>query len=963
MAFAAEKLNSEGQVVMGEDTSAFVNRHIGSSDSSIREMLKVLGLSSLDELVDKTIPKTIRLQKDLSLPQPETEANVLRELKEIAERNISYRSYIGFGFYNSILPSVIKRNILENPGWYTQYTPYQAEIAQGRLEALLNFQTMICELTGMQISNASLLDEATAAAETMTLCARCAKDKKRNRFFVSSSVHETTIEVVKTRANALGFEVVVGDIFNSHINTSFFGVLVQYPTTDGVIEDYSFLCERLHQQNVMLVAACDLLSLTLLKPPGEWGADVSVGSTQRFGLPCAFGGPHAAYFAVREEYKREMPGRIVGVSHDMQGKPALRLAIQTREQHIRRERATSNICTSQVLLAVISSFYALYHGPLGLISIAERIHRAASVLAKVMRSKSIELISEDYFDTLHTVPLGGKLSSVLQKAEEKRVNLRVYSDDSVGISLDETVSLNDLLDICHIFGVESLSPEQLNELWDTSSSTVSESFIRQSSFMQQEIFSRYHSEHEMLRYIKRLESKDLSLTTSMIPLGSCTMKLNAASEMLPITWDEFANIHPYAPKEQTLGYKQLCFELEAMLAEITGMAAVSLQPNAGAQGEYTGLLVIRAYYQAKGEAQRRVCLIPHSAHGTNPASAALAGFRVIEVDCDKLGNVSLQDLRLKAEKYKTELAALMVTYPSTHGVFEESIIEICEIIHSYGAQVYMDGANMNAQVGLCRPGDFGVDICHLNLHKTFSIPHGGGGPGVGPIACAKHLIDFLPSHCVVQTGGIKGIGAVSSAPYGSAGVLPIPWVYIRLMGASGLEKATKVAILNANYIAARLEPYFPVLYKGKNRFVAHECILDMRELKRSIGIEVGDIAKRLMDFNFHAPTVSFPVAETLMIEPTESESKEELDRFCEAMITIAGEIKEIKDGHADANNNVLKNAPHTISMTTADDWIFPYSREKAAFPAPYLREFKFWASTARIDNTWGDRNLCCCIKV
>ncbi|MBW4494675.1 MAG: aminomethyl-transferring glycine dehydrogenase [Oscillatoria princeps RMCB-10] len=962
---------------------SFVRRHIGPRPDEIGQMLEVLGLPSPDALTEKTVPAAIRLKQPLQLPEAQSEYAALAKLKEIASKNDIFRSFIGTGYHDCITPPVILRNILENPGWYTAYTPYQAEIAQGRLEALLNFQTMIIDLTGLEIANASLLDEGTAAAEAMAVSLSVCKTKAK-AFFVSRDCHPQTIEVVRTRANPLGIEVTVGDWQSFAFDRPIFGALLQYPTTDGTVCDYRHFIEQAHAAGALVTVAADILSLCLLKPPGEFGADIAVGSTQRFGVPLGYGGPHAAYFATKEEFKRQVPGRIVGVSKDAQGKPALRLALQTREQHIRREKATSNICTAQVLLAVIASMYAVYHGPDGLKKIAQRVHRLTAILAEGLKRLGYRIASEPFFDTLRVevgeknptppapLPASGegggarRLEDILDAARSRRINLRTFDATAVGVTLDETATAEDLRQLWQIFaggGELSFTAEEIaGEIGE--SPLEKEPFARSSSYLTHPVFNRYHSETELLRYLHRLETKDLSLTASMIPLGSCTMKLNATAEMVPVTWPEFGKIHPFAPLWQTRGYQVLFQQLEQWLAEITGFAGISLQPNAGSQGEYTGLLVIRQYHQHRGESHRNVCLIPQSAHGTNPASAVMCGMKVVVVECDSQGNVDLDDLKAKAQKHEPELAALMVTYPSTHGVFEEGIKEICDIIHACGGQVYMDGANMNAQVGLCRPGDFGADVCHLNLHKTFCIPHGGGGPGMGPIGVAQHLLPFLPGHSVAGTGGAESIGAVSAAPWGSASILTISWMYIAMMGGAGLTEATEVAILNANYIARRLEPYYPVLYKGKDGFVAHECILDLRGLKKSAGIEVDDIAKRLMDYGFHAPTVSWPVAGTVMVEPTESESKEELDRFCDAMIAIRKEIEEIELGKADPSNNVLKNAPHTAESLIAGEWDRPYSRELAAYPAPWTRESKFWPAVGRIDNAYGDRNfVCSCLPV
>lgn len=944
-------------------TDSFASRHIGPSLEEIKQMLELLGFSSLDELIEKTIPQAIRISRPLQLPAAQSEYAALANLKEIASKNQIFRSFIGMGYSDCITPPVILRNILENPGWYTAYTPYQAEIAQGRLEALLNFQTMIIELTGLEIANASLLDEATAAAEAMTLSYGVAKNKAK-AFFVSQDCHPQTIEVVQTRANPLGIEVIVGNHENFTFDQPIFGALLQYPATDGTIYDYRKFIEQAHKVGALVTVAADILSLTLLTPPGEFGADIAVGNTQKFGVPLGYGGPHAAYFATKEEFKRQVPGRIVGVSKDVNGKPALRLALQTREQHIRREKATSNICTAQVLLAVIASMYAVYHGAAGLKRIAENIHQLTVILAEGLKQLGYKISGEYFFDTIRVDLESRSLTEILQAAEVQQINLRLFDDQTVGISLDETTTFKDLQDLWNIFALGGELPFNSEELiaqlvTQSSKFKTQNSLTRTSNYLTHPVFNQYHSETELLRYIHRLQAKDLSLTTSMIPLGSCTMKLNSTAEMIPVTWSEFGKIHPFAPLSQTRGYQVMFQQLEEWLAEITGFAAVSLQPNAGSQGEYAGLLVICKYHESRGESHRNVCLIPQSAHGTNPASAVMCGLKVVPINCDEQGNIDVADLKNKAEKHSKELAALMVTYPSTHGVFESEIKEICEIVHSHGGQVYMDGANMNAQVGLCRPGDFGADVCHLNLHKTFCIPHGGGGPGMGPIAVSSHLASFLPGHSVVKMGEKPGIGAVSAAPWGSASILPISWMYIAMMGGEGLTEATKVAILNANYMARRLQDYYPVLYKGNNGLVAHECILDLRSLKKSASIEVDDIAKRLMDYGFHAPTVSWPVAGTVMVEPTESESKAELDRFCDAMIAIRQEIAEIESGKVDAENNVLKNAPHTAETLITDDWNRPYSRTQAAYPAPWLKEYKYWPPVSRIDNAFGDRNFVC----
>ncbi|MBA3881424.1 MAG: aminomethyl-transferring glycine dehydrogenase [Chthoniobacterales bacterium] len=938
---------------------AFARRHIGPNGHAIAQMLETVGHKSLDALIDATVPKNIRLNRELGLPSAKGEREALEELRTISLKNKVVRCFIGAGYSDCVTPPVIQRNILENPGWYTAYTPYQAEIAQGRLEALLNFQTMITDLTALDIANASMLDEATAAAEAMTLCRAVVTG--RDVFFVSEQCHPQTIQVVQTRAKPLGIRVLVGDHEELDFAQPMFGALLQYPATDGAVIDYSGFVEQTHNAGALVVVAADLLSLAVLRPPGEFGADVVVGNTQRFGVPLGFGGPHAAYMSTRDSYKRHLPGRLVGVSHDVDGKPGFRLALQTREQHIRRDKATSNICTAQVLLAVMASMYAVYHGPHGLRAIAERVHNFAAKLAGGLQQLGFELAHEDFFDTIRVELGAGASADVLHRAERVRCNLRQLGPHAIGISVDETTTDGDVETLMSIFRGTHVREFADDEL-DGAAFPLPEAMRRTSEYLKHPVFNRYHTETEMLRYLRHLESRDLSLTTSMIPLGSCTMKLNATAEMFPISWPEFAKLHPFAPGDQWAGYRDMCEQLERWLAEIAGFAAVSLQPNAGSQGEYAGLLAIREFHNSRGEGHRTVCLIPQSAHGTNPASAIMAGFKVVPVATLKDGDIDLADLRIKADQHKKELAALMVTYPSTHGVFEPTIREICDVVHLRGGQVYMDGANMNAQVGVCRPGDFGADVCHLNLHKTFCIPHGGGGPGMGPIGVALHLLPFLPSHPKLHGGEVSErhgvVGPISAAPFGSASILTISWMYIRMMGAQGLTEATKVAILNANYVAKRLDAYFPVLYKGKHGFVAHECIVDLRQFKAA-GVEVEDVAKRLIDYGFHAPTISFPVAGTMMIEPTESESKAELDRFCEAMISIRGEIQEIVSGAADRQNNLLKHAPHTARHATADVWDRPYPRERAVYPAPWLRDAKFWPPVGRIDNVYGDRNLFC----
>src|SRR6266481_7076562 len=960
VAETTRKLGPDNFAATPTTIATFTDRHIAPSAEETVQMLHELGFENLDALVDATVPKNIRFDRSLDLPKAKSENEALAELRALSSKNKIARNFTGAGYSDTITPPVIQRNILENPGWYTAYTPYQAELAQGRLEALLNFQTMVTDLTALDIANASLLDEATAAAEAMALCYHAATGRdSRNRFFVADNCHPQTIAVVRTRAKPLGIEIVTGNFSNFECDDTIFGALVQYPATDGVIHDYEKFAKAAHEAGALFVVAADILALTLLKPPGEFGADVAVGSTQRFGVPLGFGGPHAAYIATRDQFKRHLPGRLVGVSHDAEGRPAYRLALQTREQHIRRDKATSNICTAQVLLAVIAAMYAVYHGPKGLRAIAQRVHNFTAKLAEGLRQLGFKIAYENFFDTIR-VELGQASSSnLIERAERARCNLRAAGDHAISIALDETATDFDIETLMSIFRGTSVR-EFADADIESSSFRIPQFAIRTSKFLTHPVFNTYHSETEILRYLRRLESRDLSLCHSMIPLGSCTMKLNATAEMFPISWPEFAKLHPFAPDSQTSGYIEMCQQLEKWLAEITGFAAVSLQPNAGSQGEYAGLLAIREYHKSQNEAHRNVCLIPTSAHGTNPASAVMAGLQVVAVATLKDGDIDLADLRAKADAHARDLAALMVTYPSTHGVFEPTIREICEIVHNHGGQVYMDGANMNAQCGLCRPGDYGADVCHLNLHKTFCIPHGGGGPGVGPIGVAKHLVPFLPAAASLNPDVElnKRVGPVAQAPYGSASILTISWMYIRMMGADGLKRAREMVILNANYIAKRLDPHFPVLFKGKRGLVAHECIVDLRQWK-SVGVEVEDVAKRLMDYGFHAPTVSWPVAGTMMIEPTESESKEELDRFCDAMISIRKEIDPIANGKTDRQNNLLKNAPHTAQQIASEKWDRPYSREQAAFPAPWTREHKFWPSVARIDNVYGDRNLFC----
>ncbi len=945
----------------------FVNRHIGPNKEEIKEMLQVIGVDSLEQLIGDTIPYKIKLKKELKLDEALSEYKFIEKLKKIAEKNKVFKSYIGMGYNPTILPAVIQRNILENPGWYTQYTPYQAEISQGRLEALINFQTMVMDLTGMPIANASLLDEGTAAAEAMSMLYSLRKIGKEdaNVFFVSQECFPQTIDVLKTRANPLGIKLLIGDHKAIKLNDKIFGILLQYPAESGEIYDYRSLINTAHQNEINVVVAADLLSLTLLTPPGEFDADVVVGSTQRFGIPMGYGGPHAAYFATKDEFKRHLPGRIIGISIDSNGNPAYRMALQTREQHIRREKATSNICTSQVLLAIIAGMYAVYHGPENLKKITERIHILAKLLDHELNLLGYKQINKNYFDTLKISfdeSTKGILHKIKESAIKKEINFRYFEENFIGISINETTDLSDILEIVSIFSTavnKNLDNSHIQKTAEQIKIDYPESLLRRTSYLHHPVFNSYHSETEMLRYLKSLENKDLSLTQSMIPLGSCTMKLNATTEMFGISWPEFSKIHPFAPLNQAGGYTELFTEFENDLKEITGFAAVSLQPNSGAQGEFSGLMVIREYHKSRNESHRNIVLIPSSAHGTNPASAVMAGMKVVVVNCDNNGNVDLNDLKKKAELNKNNLAALMITYPSTHGVFEEEIKEICEIIHSNGGQVYMDGANLNAQVGLTSPGEIGADVCHLNLHKTFCIPHGGGGPGMGPIGVASHLIEFLPGHTIIKLDHKKGITAVASAPWGSASILVISYAYIKLMGTEGLKNASTISILNANYIKSKLEPYYKVLYTGKNKRVAHELIFDMRSFKTSAQIEVEDIAKRLMDYGFHAPTVSFPVPGTLMVEPTESESKKELDRFCDALISICEEIKEIESGSADHQDNVLKNSPHTAQSVISDNWKHAYSREKAAYPAKWTRTNKFWPSVGRINNAYGDRNLVC----
>jgi glycine dehydrogenase len=921
-------------------------------------MLEVLGLEDLDGLTEAVVPREILLRRPLQLPPAATEPAVLAELADMAARNQVWRSYIGMGYHDCVTPPVILRNVVENPGWYTAYTPYQAEIAQGRLEALLVFQNVVADLTGLPVANASLLDEGTAAAEAMAMFVRLTR-RDEGVFLVDRGCHPQTIAVVRTRAEARGIEIEVDDLSDRAMDERTIGALVQFPTTEGAIEGYGSLCKRVHAAGGLVAVATDLLALTLLEPPGAWGADVALGNSQRFGVPLGYGGPHAAFFATREEYARQIPGRIIGVTRDTAGREAYRMALQTREQHIRKEKATSNVCTAQVLLAVVAGMYAVYHGPEGLTRIARRVHGLTSLLAAGLERLGHALTHDTYFDTLAVELDAGVAARVEEAARRRRINLRPLGDGRLGVALDETVHEGDVADLLAAFGAEGEPGSRIEDLDADAEHGIPPNLARDSPFLEHPVFHRYHSETEMLRYLKRLENRDLSLAHAMIPLGSCTMKLNATTEMIPITWPGFGRLHPFAPREQAAGYAELFEQLEGWLAEITGFARVSLQPNAGSQGEYAGLLVIRAWHRSRGEEGRTTCLIPQSAHGTNPASAVMAGMAVVVVKTDARGNIDVDDLRSKAAAHAETLGAIMVTYPSTHGVFETRIREICDIVHEHGGQVYIDGANMNAQVGLARPGDYGADVCHLNLHKTFCIPHGGGGPGMGPIGVAEHLAPFLPDHPVVALGHGRAAGTVSAAPWGSSSILPISWAYIRLMGPDGLKLASQAAILNANYVARRLEGDYALLYAGENGLIAHECILDSRPLKNSAGIEVEDIAKRLIDYGFHAPTVSFPVAGTLMVEPTESESKAELDRFVDAMAAIRDEVREIENGIADPADNLLKNAPHTLAELTADEWTHPYARARAAFPTPESADHKVWPVVGRVDAAYGDRNLVC----
>ena len=944
------------------NTNSFLLRHIGPREEDVNSMLSTIGVDSVDELIDQTIPAAIRLEEDLDLADGLSEQEFLGHIKELAQKNKQYKTYIGLGYHNAVLPSVIQRNILENPGWYTAYTPYQAEIAQGRLEALLNYQTMVIDLTGMEIANASLLDESTAAAEAMALLynsrPKAKKKVKANLFFVSEECLPQTISLLETRSEPLGIELIIGDHRDFEFTEMVYGALVQYPAATGEVYEYKNFTEKAHAMEAGVAVAADLLSLSLLESPGSWGADVVCGTSQRFGIPMGYGGPHAAYFATKETYKRNVPGRIIGLSKDVDGKPALRMALQTREQHIKREKATSNICTAQVLLAVMAGMYGVFHGSKGITHIAKRIHNKANALASAIKDLGFDQVNEQYFDTL-LIDLG-EISSdrVNEVALEAQINFLYVDEHTICISLNETTTRQDLNDIITVLAaVKGCDSLRITDVYD--STTISESLQRSTDFMTHEVFNKYHSETEMMRYIKRLERKDLSLNHSMIALGSCTMKLNAATEMLPLNESNFSALHPFIPEDQAAGYMEIFSELEKDLCEITGFAGMSLQPNSGAQGEYAGLMVIREYHYSRGDHHRNITLIPSSAHGTNPASAVMAGMKVVVVKCDEMGNIDVVDLREKAEKHSNELSALMITYPSTHGVFEASVKEITSIIHQHGGQVYMDGANMNAQVGLTSPGAIGADVCHLNLHKTFAIPHGGGGPGMGPIGVAPQLVEFLPGHPVIECGGKNSISAISAAPWGSALVLLISYAYIKMLGKEGLKESTKYAILNANYMKAKLEKHYKILYTGENGRVAHEMILECRDLKEASGIDVTDIAKRLMDYGYHAPTVSFPVPGTLMIEPTESEGKAELDRFCEAMAAIRQEIEHVITGEYHKEDNTLKNAPHTLDQCTSDEWMFGYSRHQAAYPLKWVRENKFWPAVRRVDQAYGDRNLIC----
>ena len=945
---------------MNPDVShSFVARHLGPRPTDIANMVDYLGYDSLESLIQAVVPEDIQLGRRLDLETATSEDEALETLRAIASRNKVFKSYIGMGYYDCITPPIILRNVLENPGWYTSYTPYQAEISQGRLEALLTFQTVVSDLTGLEIANASLLDEATAAAEAMAMSCGISKASGEPVYLVDHLCHPQTIAVVKTRAEARGIEVKVGEPDSFRFTESVAGALLQYPATDGSLRGFAHICDRAHEAGALVTVATDLLALTLFTPPGEWGADIAIGNSQRFGVPLGYGGPHAAFFATKRQHKRSIPGRIIGVSQDVDGNPALRMALQTREQHIRRGKATSNICTAQVLLAVIAAMYAVYHGPEGLGRIAMRVHSLTRLLAMGLERLGCKVSHQEFFDTICVETSREKMSPVHREALSRDVNLRELSATQLTISLDEATKDKDIGELLTIFSLGKPVPFTLSDLRESGGATLPARFKRSTTFLTHPVFHRYRSETEMLRYLKRLENRDLSLTSAMIPLGSCTLKLNATAEMIPVTWPEFGRLHPFVPVEQAEGYSELMQRLERQLIEITGLPKISFQPNAGSQGEFTGLLVIKSYHEANSESDRRVCLIPQSAHGTNPASAVMAGMKVMTIKTDEAGNIDVEDLRTKAEQCETSLAALMVTYPSTHGVFEASIREVCEIVHRHGGQVYMDGANLNAMVGLCRPGDIGADVCHLNLHKTFAIPHGGGGPGMGPIGVAAHLASYLPTHPVIEMGGESPCGTVSAAPWGSPSILPISWAYIYMLGPDGMLDATRVAILNANYIARRLAGHYSLLYSGQSGLVAHECIIDTREFKAAAGVDVEDIAKRLIDYGFHPPTISFPVPGTLMIEPTESESKEELDRFCDAMIAIRDEISEIEMGTADREANLLKNAPHTMAMVASDSWDLPYSRERAAFPTSEVRNYKVWPSVRRVDGAYGDRNLVC----
>jgi glycine dehydrogenase len=931
----------------------FTRRHIGPGAEDEAAMLDHLGMDSMDDLLDKVVPESIRRRKDLEVKSSLSERQVLNRLYEISTRNQLFKSFIGMGYHNTHTPTVIERNLLRNPAWYTAYTPYQPEISQGRLEALLNFQTMVSDLTGMELANASVLDEATAAAEAMAMCHRLSKSKS-DVFYIADTCHPQTIEVVCNRAKPLGIKCVIGNPFDAADNPEMCGVLLQYPCSTGEIHDYAEVVRQAHEKKALVAVAADLLSLTMLKPPGEWDADVVVGSSQRFGVPLGYGGPHAAFMATREAYKRSLPGRLIGVSQDSREQPALRLALQTREQHIRREKATSNICTAQALLAIMASMFAVYHGPAELLRIAQRINRLTVVLAAGLRRLGLDVETEHFFDTI-TVRTGNATEFILAAARAKRFNLREVDDNTIGISLDEIATRTNVKQLFDVFTHDHGTDITFHETDDMTGSSLPPALVRESEYLTHPVFNSHHSETDLMRYMRKLADKDLALDRAMIPLGSCTMKLNSATQLIPVTWPGFGRIHPFVPLDQAQGYRQLIIELEQMLCACTGYDAISLQPNSGAQGEYAGLLAIKSYHESRGEGHRDICVIPASAHGTNPASAQMAGMKVVVVGTARTGNIDMDDLTAKCEKHSDNLAAIMITYPSTHGVFEDDVTDVCELVHKHGGQVYIDGANMNAMVGVCAPGKFGGDVSHLNLHKTFSIPHGGGGPGVGPIGVKEHLRPFLPS--TSQTSG--GINKVAAAPFGSAGILPISWSYISLLGRSGLPKATAVAILNANYIAKRLKDHFPILYTGPNGLVAHECIIDTRIVKESSGITVDDIAKRLIDYGFHAPTMSFPVPGTLMIEPTESESLEEIDRFCDAMIAIRAEIREIEEGRMDKEDNPLRNAPHTIDMVCADEWNHVYSRAQAAYPVASLRDYKYWSPVGRVDNVYGDKHLIC----